>query len=409
MYRYIKLRSKVYFCKGKQNSLIMDCNRLKLYHLDKEATEYLGFLLNGYAINTEYISDEEKLNLIKFLVDKKLIKFTKEYENSQLLPNAYLNHKVKTVWFELRKACNMKCLHCYNESEPFADVLENILTIEQWKNIVIQLQEYKPTTIVLIGGEPLMYREIIELIRFTYEHLPNTQLVLYSNLSLLNDELINILAEYKVKVVTSIYSYKDTIHDSITQVIGSHKKTVENVKNLKKRKIDVRANTVIMRTNQHDIKETKEFINKLTGHNPKSDIVRCVTDDLLHLKPTNIPNAHVISSEKKFSGITQEKLMRAIAGNSCWQGKLNISYDGYISPCIMWENCEETYNLKKYSLKEVLENQLFPNFWSLSKDCIEVCKDCEFRYVCHECRPLSQSLEKRGNICRYDPYKGKWE
>lgn len=86
MYRYVKLRSKVYFCKGKQNSTLIDCNRLKIYHLNNEDSEYLNFLLKGFAVNTKYISDKGTLDFVEFLVEKKLIKFTKEYQVSQLVP-----------------------------------------------------------------------------------------------------------------------------------------------------------------------------------------------------------------------------------------------------------------------------------------------------------------------------------
>lgn len=86
MYKYVKLCSKVYFCKREQNSTLIDCNRLKPYHLSKEDTEYLNFLLKGFAVNTKYISDKETLDFVEFLVEKKLIKFTKEYQVSQFVP-----------------------------------------------------------------------------------------------------------------------------------------------------------------------------------------------------------------------------------------------------------------------------------------------------------------------------------
>mgnify|MGYP003301287261 FL=1 len=106
MYRYVKLRSKVYFCKKEQNSTLIDCNRLKIYHLNKEDTKYLNFLLKGFAVNTKYISDKETLDFIEFLVEKKLIKFTKEYQVSQFVPTIH--------WTKGCKDCEFRYV-CYDE------------------------------------------------------------------------------------------------------------------------------------------------------------------------------------------------------------------------------------------------------------------------------------------------------
>ena len=101
MYRYVKLRSNVYFYKREENSTLVNCNRLKLYHLSNKDSEYLNFLLKGFAVNTKYISDKETLDFVEFLVEKKLIKFTKEYQFSQFVPTAKCTKKCKnnhTKW-----------------------------------------------------------------------------------------------------------------------------------------------------------------------------------------------------------------------------------------------------------------------------------------------------------------------
>lgn len=106
---------------------------------------------------------------------------------------------------------------------------------------------------------------------------------------------------------------------------------------------------------------------------------------------------------------TLKILKRTVSGNSCWQGKLNISYDGYVSPCIMWNpDCLQEGSLKKYPLKQVLNHYIIPKYWKLSKDYIDTCKICEYRYICNDCRPLADSLTARACNCNYDPFSGKW-
>jgi hypothetical protein len=45
------------------------------------------------------------------------------------------------------------------------------------------------------------------------------------------------------------------------------------------------------------------------------------------------------------------------------------------------------------------------------KDDIEVCKDCEFRYICTDCRIFkndSNDIYSKPKKCNYDPYTNTW-
>lgn len=69
-------------------------------------------------------------------------------------------------------------------------------------------------------------------------------------------------------------------------------------------------------------------------------------------------------------------------------------------------------NIENKSLKEALYETGFKKLWDLSKDHIEICKDCEFRHICTDCRAY---LEDPKNIyskplkCGYNPYTNQWE
>ena len=64
------------------------------------------------------------------------------------------------------------------------------------------------------------------------------------------------------------------------------------------------------------------------------------------------------------------------------------------------------------TLKEALEKSGFKDLWSIRKDDVEVCKDCEFRHVCLDCRAFRESPEhiySKPLKCGYSPYTCKWE
>jgi len=63
-----------------------------------------------------------------------------------------LDPPLRLVYLELTNLCNLRCLHCYNESGP-----NGALPEVDWQQIVAQLKRLGVLILVLTGGEPLMY------------------------------------------------------------------------------------------------------------------------------------------------------------------------------------------------------------------------------------------------------------
>jgi hypothetical protein len=63
-------------------------------------------------------------------------------------------------------------------------------------------------------------------------------------------------------------------------------------------------------------------------------------------------------------------------------------------------------------LRKIILGREMLKLWRLSMDRIEVCKDCEYRYVCEDCRPwaygLTDNLCAKSPRCTYNPYTGEW-
>lgn len=396
---YLHLNEDVYFSYGYVNGLIVDTRNGDLYKLDKEAED----ILNNFLCNKEEINNIS-VDIIKQLLANNLAHIEKEPQKESSFS---LNKILDIVWFELRKACNLSCKHCYNASNPYAEKNLEVLTLDEWKDIVEQLIEFQPKTIVLIGGEPLLFKELRELICYIKEKIPDSNLVVYSNLTILSEKTIELFKENDIKVVTSIYSNSSETHDTITQQSGSFFKTVEGIKKLTGVGVSVKANTVAMRINETEIEETKRYIYDITGKKPKVDIVRNVSSQLDELVPHNIQDKRLISDIMCLGAITSERYKRNKYANPCWYGKINISCDGYVNPCIMYQEVESESNIRKRTLNEILNNSIM-KYWRLSKDKIQVCNMCEYRYLCTDCRPLAKDLYSRYGNCLYNPFTGLW-
>ncbi|MCJ7932769.1 MAG: grasp-with-spasm system SPASM domain peptide maturase [Chryseobacterium sp.] len=107
--------------------------------------------------------------------------------------------------------------------------------------------------------------------------------------------------------------------------------------------------------------------------------------------------------------------LEAQCHNSCLYKKIGIDKEGNIKNC---PSMSQSFgNIKETTLENTLNHSEFKKYWNLTKDSIEVCKDCEFRYICTDCRAYTEQthISKEGlDIskplkCGYNPYTGEWE
>lgn len=64
--------------------------------------------------------------------------------------------------------------------------------------------------------------------------------------------------------------------------------------------------------------------------------------------------------------------------------------------------------IRKTALADALANIDFKKLFTIHKDQIDVCKDCQFRYICTDCRAYLDNLFAKPAKCKYDPYQHIW-
>lgn len=96
--------------------------------------------------------------------------------------------------------------------------------------------------------------------------------------------------------------------------------------------------------------------------------------------------------------------------NTCLNRKISVDTAGEIRNC---PSMIKSYgNIKDTSLQQALNKKGFKNLWNINKDIIAVCKDCEFKYICTDCRAYTEephNIYSKPLKCGYDPYSAKWE
>ena len=69
-------------------------------------------------------------------------------------------------------------------------------------------------------------------------------------------------------------------------------------------------------------------------------------------------------------------------------------------------------NIQDTSLQKALDHPDFKKYWNITKDQVAVCQDCEFRYICTDCRAYLDDPEdtySKPLKCGYNPYSATWE
>ncbi|SHI45549.1 grasp-with-spasm system SPASM domain peptide maturase [Flavobacterium terrae] len=175
---------------------------------------------------------------------------------------------------------------------------------------------------------------------------------------------------------------------------------------------------------KYDVTKDEKFLKKLTStclRLSKIILHSSVDEKLLEFKSFNLTYISYVKKELKsfnFCGVVDQgyfstKMLHFTESqnhNTCLNRKISIDKDGNIKNC---PSMKEIFgNIKEVSLEEVLNQTNFKRYWSISKNQIEVCKDCEFRHICTDCRAYTENPEDQYSKplkCGYNPYTNVWE
>jgi len=119
-------------------------------------------------------------------------------------------------------------------------------------------------------------------------------------------------------------------------------------------------------------------------------------------------NCGFIYSE--FFSCNQPHYLESQHHNTCLNRKLCIDKDGYIKNC---PSMKHHYgHISDTNIEDIVQLPEFQKWWHIKKDDIDVCKDCEFRHMCTDCRAFikdPENIYSQPAKCPYNPYICKWE
>lgn len=94
--------------------------------------------------------------------------------------------------------------------------------------------------------------------------------------------------------------------------------------------------------------------------------------------------------------------------NSCLSRKISIDSNGLVKNC---PSLVSNYgHINDCNLFDLINNETFKRIGIINKDKIAICKDCEYRYLCIDCRAYTiGDLYSKPLKCNYNPELAIWK
>jgi radical SAM protein with 4Fe4S-binding SPASM domain len=391
--KYFNLLNNVYIVDGAKFSAIYDLNRNILFHINN-ATRDLIYRLVLQPDLQQLKSEDEKI--IDVLLANNLLKRSVVAGKINDIRALKLNLLPQFAWIEVTRQCNLSCIFCYEQSNA---TCSEFMTFDDYKLAIKNLKESGIKKIQFIGGEPLLIGDVLKrMIMFCRNDFATVEV--FSNGVMIDNSWCQFFKDNNVSVALSVHSYIPEEHDKIVRSSGAHNKVMSALQLLQQYAIKYRIATIRNRScnvgkpSAHSICKLHPAVPKLTGRTRLADfnfemfVAKAITKDTFRRE------------------LNKTQIGIIIGGHRCLQKNFYISSDLTVYPCVM-ERRYDYGNLRNRTLSEMIND---PRRF-LSKDDIEGCQDCEYRYACFYCRPDTngEGVRQKPWYCSYNPQSGEWQ
>lgn len=307
-------------------------------------------------------------------------------------------HAVK---IEVNGYCNQQCRTCYNSNES-GDMDSKIIN-----SIANDIAGYNINT-EIIGGEPLMRDDIVDIVKEMKSIGKSPKVSLYTNGILATKELVSKLKTAGLDAATvTLHSHDESLHDSITQDPGSFNKTIKGINEFQEAGIKVYVATVVHKENINSIYKTYDFIENdlkasaiFTKYIPNSD------DSPFTLTSKEWRTfKHWLKNGKKADHMKEVEDFFSLTG-SCPSGNyiVAVKVDGTVQPCPFATGIT-LGTIPNQSILEIYKNRFSVESFANLKKIPNKCEPCVLKHLCGGgCRSASYGVFD--GTCGIDPLCG---
>jgi radical SAM protein with 4Fe4S-binding SPASM domain len=184
-----------------------------------------------------------------------------------------------SVQLDLTYRCNEQCVHCYLDHDDHGE-----MTTAEIRHLLKEMADAGVFILTLSGGEIFLRKDFFEILE--YARALTFCIKLKTNAVLIGEAQAARLRHLGVESIQiSIYSHRPEVHDAITKVRGSLRRSIRAIRFLKSQGLKVVIANVLMTENKQDYRGVQELANELGTEStldptitPKMDGDRSILD-----------------------------------------------------------------------------------------------------------------------------------
>jgi AdoMet-dependent heme synthase len=289
--------------------------------------------------------------------------------------------------------CNERCVHCYLDHDADGE-----MSTDEIRNVLRQLAESGTFFLNISGGEPLLRRDCFQILEYARSLGFNVKLKTNAvMIGLKEAERLKKLGIEQIQI--SIYSHRPEIHDAITKLPGSLRRSLDAIKRLKAFGLKVSISNVLMKHNAADGRSVQRLAEELgVSFNIDPTITPMLNGNrsILDLNISNDLLKDIMHSEE-FVGNVEDYCSPAstvdedvLDGYSCSAGHtlVYISPFGDVYPCVQFPM--PCGNLRTQSFKEIWHgSSALTELRSIQVRDLSSCSKCSHTSYCSRCPGLA--------------------
>ena len=302
--------------------------------------------------------------------------------------------------------CNFYCPYCYVPQNPS---LENELTDEEIRDVILQAKDLGAKKIIILGGEPMIYPQIMDMIGFINKQ--GLEIEMFTNGSQITAETAKQLFDHKVKVVLKVNSFDESIQDMLSGKKDAFKIIQSAFYNLKEAGYPspealLAASTIICRQNINELVDMwcwlrdQNIIPYFEMITPQGSANQNEWLDVDSRKVYDIfcRIAEIDRTRYNHSWEPQPPLV----GNKCLRHLFSclVNSKGYVIPCVGVNI--PVGNIREQKLKDIIrDSEVIQNLRGYHRTIKGPCRTCEKADICYGCRGVAYQLT--GDYLASDP------
>lgn len=312
---------------------------------------------------------------------------------------------------ELTSRCNERCRHCYLPGPRALHDLETPLVMD----VMDQLAEMGTLGLTLSGGECLLHRDFISILRHARER--DFSISVLSNVTLLTDELLEALRDANLNLLqVSVYSMDSSEHDWVTQLPGSHARTIQSIERLIAADVPVQISCPTMKKTyqsypgvlkwayEHRIKGYTDFIMMArTDHSTDNLDNRLSLDEtealLKGILDVDVEYKALLESDEGFT-VDEDLASQPVCGAGT--DSMCMAANGNFYPCSGFQEYP-LGNAYRQTVRDVWENsEAIQRLRSVRWSEFQQCLTCEAKPFCAMC--MVRNFNETGDIFSVSPH-----